>query len=145
LDGGGNISADPLFTKDLPPAPRLLYGSPCIDAGFNSPDLPEFDAAGLPRIMYGGKSFTVDIGAYEFFYTGLQKGPGQDEATLVWSFVPDKTYSIFYTEDLLTWHLVVESFPSSGNETTSWTDDGSLTGIPPLLAPRRFYRLIENP
>jgi predicted outer membrane repeat protein len=144
-DGGGNISADPMLTRDVPPAPRLLYGSPCIDAGFNYPDLPEFDIAGLPRIMYGGKSFTVDIGAYEFFYTGLQKGPGQDEATLVWSFVPDKTYSIFYTNDLFNWHIAIDNFPSSGNTTTSWTDDGSLTGTPPLLASKRFYRVLENP
>ena len=34
---------------------------------------------------------------------------------------------------------------SSGNETTSWLDDGSLTGVPPSLAPRRFYRVLENP
>jgi len=29
--------------------------------------------------------------------------------------------------------------------TTSWTDDGSKTGVPPSLAPRRFYRILENP
>ena len=139
------VGAGPQFVDETNSDFRLRRTSPCIDAGFNDTDLPEFDTAGLPRIMYGGKSFTVDIGAYEFFYTGVQTGPGPHDATLVWSFVPDKTYSIFYTDDLLNWHLAIASFPSFGNTTTSWLDDGTLTGIPPLLAPRRFYRLLERP
>ena len=127
---------------------QLSYGrhdSPCIDAGLNDPDLPETDIAGMHRIMFGGKSLAADIGAHEFFYSGVETGPGPHEVTLVWSFVPDKTYSIFYTDDLFTWHTAVAAFPSSGNQTTSWLDDGSLTGIPPSLAPKRFYRLLENP
>jgi len=40
---------------------------------------------------------------------------------------------------------VIDNFLSSGNQTTSWTDDGSLTGLLPSLALRRFYRLLENP
>jgi len=153
--GEGNISEDPRFVD--PDGPdndprtyldndyRLRGDSPCIDVGFNSLDLPEFDIAGMPRIMYEGRSLTVDIGAYEFFYSGVQTGPGPHDATLVWSFVPDKTYSIFYTDDLLNWHIAIDNFPSLGNHTTSWTDDGSLTGLPPGLSPKRFYRLLENP
>jgi hypothetical protein len=143
--GEGNISAEPRFVDAGNGDFWLRADSPCIDAGFNDPELPEFDIAGMPRIMFGGKSLTVDMGAYEFFYTGLQKGPGPDEATLVWSFIPDRTYSIFYTDDLFNWHTAIANFPSLGNETTYWTDDGSLTCIPPLLAPKRFYRLLENP
>jgi len=139
------IGVDPQFVDSQTGDFRLRRTSPCIDAGFNDPDLPEVDIAGMPRIMYGGKSFTVDIGAYEFFYTGVQNGPGPDETTLVWSFVPDKTYSIFYSSDLLTWHLAIASFPSSGNTTSSWIDDGTTTGVLPSLVPRRFYRLLENP
>ncbi|MDP2896626.1 MAG: hypothetical protein Q8Q12_08710, partial [bacterium] len=62
-----------------------------------------------------------------------------------WSSLEDRTYSVFYTDDLFTWHTAIAAFPSSGNQTTSWLDDGSLTGVPPLLAPKRFYRLLENP
>ncbi|MDP2895583.1 MAG: choice-of-anchor Q domain-containing protein [bacterium] len=140
-----HVGGDPHFVDSDNRDFRLKPTSPCIDAGFNDPKLPGTDFAGMPRIMYGGKSFSVDMGAYEFFYTGLQKGPGQDEATLVWSFVPNKTYSIFYTDDLFNWLPAIENFPSSGSQTTSWTDDGSLTGLPPLLAPQRFYRTLENP
>jgi hypothetical protein len=143
--GEGNISEDPRFVDAGNGDFRLRADSPCIDAGFNSLDLPEFDIAGMHRIMFGGKSLTVDMGAYEFYINKLDPVPGTDEAVFTWSSLADRTYSIFYTDDLLNWHTAIADFPSSGNETTSWLDDGSLTGIPPLLAPRRFYRLLENP
>lgn len=34
---------------------------------------------------------------------------------------------------------------SVGNRATSWIDDGSKTGVPPSLVPRRFYRIFGNP
>jgi len=143
--GEGNIDGDPMFVDGENGDFRLLPDSLCIDAGFNDPELPETDNAGMHRIMFGGKSLTVDMGAYEFYINELKPLPDTDEAIFTWSSFADKTYAIFHTDDLLTWHLAVESFPSAGNQTTSWTDDGSLTGLPPSLAPRRFYRLLENP
>ncbi len=143
--GPGNITHDPQFVDADKGNFRLLPSSPCIDAGRNDPELPQTDIAGMHRIMFGGKSPTVDMGAYEFYINDLKPGLEQAQTTFTWSSLQDKTYSIFCTDDLLTWHLAIENFPSSGNETTSWTDDGSLTGLPPLLAPRRFYRVLENP
>jgi hypothetical protein len=144
-EGEANITADPAFLDAGNGDVRLLPGSPCIDAGFNSPDLPEFDIAGMHRIMFGGKSLTVDMGAYEFYTNKLEAIPGRDETLFTWSSLANKTYSIFYSEDLLTWHLAVSALPSSSSQTTSWLDDGSLTGVRPLLVPRRFYRVLENP
>jgi hypothetical protein len=144
--GEGNIDADPGFLSPAAGDFRLGPSSPCIDvANNNVPDLPDTDVAGIHRIMFGGKSLTVDMGAYEFYINDLTPGPNPDQTTFTWSSLADKTYSIFYTDDLLTWTLAVEAFPSSGNQTTSWLDDGSLTGLPPSLAPRRFYRILENP
>lgn len=38
--------------------------SPCVDAGFNDvPNLPETDLLGRPRILHGGRSLTMDMGA----------------------------------------------------------------------------------
>ncbi len=154
-EGDGNIADDPRFVDPDGPDDdpdtyvdndyRLMPDSPCIDAGFNDPQLPETDIVGMHRIMFGGKSLTVDMGAYEFYINDLTRGPNPDQTTFTWSSLSDKTYSIFYTEDLLTWHLAIESFPSSGNETTLWIDDGSKTGLPPSLVPLRFYRTLGNP
>ncbi len=143
--GEGNISEEPRFVDAEKGDFRLMPDSPCIDAGFNDPELPETDIAGMHRVMFGGKSLTVDMGAYEFYINALTRGPTPDQTTFTWSSLSQKTYSIFYSSDLLTWHLGVEAFPSSGNTTTSWTDDGSKTGLPPSLVPRRFYRILENP
>jgi hypothetical protein len=142
--GEGNVDADPMFVGADNGDFRLLPSSPCIDAGDNSaPNLPDADIAGMHRIMFGGKSLTVDMGAYEFYVNRIEPIPGR--AVLTWSSLEAKTYSIFYTEDLFTWHLAIDNFPSFGNTTTSWLDDGTLTGIPPCLVPKRFYRLLENP
>jgi hypothetical protein len=72
-------------------------------------------------------------------------GPCLDEIIFTRSSLADKSYSIFYSDDLFTWLIAVESFPSAGNITTSRIDDGSLTDLPPLFAPRRFYRILEKP
>jgi len=58
--GDGNIDSDPLFIAG---SLRLSEGSPCIDAGTNTPagGLPSTDIDGNPRIING----IVDMGAYE--------------------------------------------------------------------------------
>ena len=75
IDGGGNIDIDPLFADPNGPDGisgneddnlRLLAGSPCIDTGDNSVvDANSTDLDGNPRIV----NSTVDMGAYESFYT----------------------------------------------------------------------------
>ena len=97
----------------------------------------------MHRIMYGGKSLTVDMGAYEFTINRLEPIPGR--ALLTWSSVAGETYCILYSHDLLNWHTAIDRFPSFGDTTTCWVDDGSLTGIAPSLVPRRFYRTLGNP
>ncbi|MDP2896195.1 MAG: right-handed parallel beta-helix repeat-containing protein [bacterium] len=168
-EGGGwmNITEDPLFVDAKNGNFRLLPFSPCIGAGDNwAAHLPETDIAGMPRIMFGGWWPTadiaahiagtpgivlgkwrpaVDIGAYEFYRNEVKPVPGTEHTVFTWSSVAERTYSIFYTDDFFNWHTAIDKFPSSGNTTTSWIDDGSLTGLPPLLAPRRFYRLLQNP
>ncbi len=155
LGGEGNIGEDPRFVD--PDGPdndpdtyedndyRLLPDSPCIDTGFNHLDLPAKDIAGTRRVMYGGKSLTVDMGAYEYYINEVHTGPGPSETTLTWSSIAGSTYVILYSEDLLIWILAQAGVPSAGNQTTSWTDDGTFTVVPPCLAPRRFYRVLENP
>ncbi len=152
--GDGNIAEDPRFVDPDGPDDdrethedndyRLLPDSPCIDTGFNHLDLPAKDIAGMRRIMYGGKSLTVDMGAYEYYINELNRGPGSSETTLTWSSIAGSTYVILYSNDLVIWILADAGIASAGNQTTSWIDDGSKTGIAPTVAPRRFYRVLEN-
>jgi hypothetical protein len=59
----------------------LLAGSPAIDKGDNNaPGLPKTDQRGFPRIINGGISNTVDIGAFEF---GAKTGMSVHGAQLV--------------------------------------------------------------
>ncbi len=64
--GEGNIDENPnlAFSSDY----HLMAGSPCIDAGTNSPagGLPATDIDGNPRVINGGGSITADMGAHEY-------------------------------------------------------------------------------
>ena len=66
--GGSNISVDPMFTFENDG--HLLPGSPCIDAGTNTPEggLSTTDLDGNPRAIDGDLDgfATVDMGAFEF-------------------------------------------------------------------------------
>ncbi|TET32723.1 MAG: PKD domain-containing protein [Planctomycetota bacterium] len=50
----------------VPGTLELNFGSQCIDAGNNIYAILPLDIAGNPRIVNGGSSNTVDIGAYEY-------------------------------------------------------------------------------
>jgi parallel beta-helix repeat protein/YD repeat-containing protein len=67
----GNISAAPSFVSSLANNFHLQAGSPAIDTGTSSASLPAKDLDGFPRIENG----IVDIGAYEFFLTGISLQP----------------------------------------------------------------------
>jgi hypothetical protein len=78
--GAGNINSDPLLVNALNGNFHLKPGSPCIDAGTNTPInfvgwnvLPEKDFDGNPRIMDGNHDTIaqVDMGAYEYRTPGL--------------------------------------------------------------------------
>ncbi|MBN1391344.1 MAG: S8 family serine peptidase [Sedimentisphaerales bacterium] len=84
ISGAGNISADPMFLGTNPILPPADYyylgymglGSPCIDAGTNSPPggLPSTDIDGRTRPVD-----TADMGAYEFevFPPIIWRWPGE--------------------------------------------------------------------
>ena len=84
-------------------------------------------------------------GANPTFWVHLDLGPTASQTTVTWSSLRDKTYSIFYSHDLLTWHLADDIVSGTYYGATYWIDDGLETGAPPSLAPQRFYRIRENP
>jgi len=141
-DGEGNIPNNPLFVDANNGDFRLLPSSPCIDAGNNdSPNLPDTDIVGMHRIMYGGKSLTVDMGAYEY-HINEPEADGQGNVNLTWSSLQGKTYSVYSSSDMMSWELVADDVISAGDTVTTWLDETA-----PLLSPdvhRRYYRIEEK-
>ena len=139
--GEGNVTADPHFVDGSRGDYRLRSDSPCIDAG--EPGgvwLPERDLAGTHRVLYGGRRFVVDMGAYEFGIARCEVVADRRYATLTWSSRNGEYYSISWSTDLETWYSAA-SIRSTSDLTTTWTDDGSMTGGQPVTAPWRFYRI----
>jgi len=144
--GTGNLSQDPRFVNVAGGDYRLQPSSPCLDVGDNTLlNLPPTDLAGGHRLIYGGKGFTIDMGAFEHCINACALEPTANTATLTWSSLAGRVYSILWSQDLHDWLPAVQVLPSAGDTTTSWTDDGSQTGDPPGLAPHRFYRVRELP
>jgi len=138
--GENNISGDPMFVNPAEGDYRPQPGSPCIDAGENSVCGPDdTDLLGKPRIMYGGKSETVDIGAYEHWFISASRQPGSANVQLSWASRPDETYSVSFSDDLKLWQPTDNNVPATGS-ITLWLDPiGSLPELP-----MRFYRVTDN-
>jgi len=139
--GDGNIAADPRFLDAENGDFRLSPSSLCIDMGFNDLDLPDTDIVGMHRIMYGGKSLTVDMGAYEYYINRIELDVNSD-ITLTWSSLSGKTYAVHFSTDMMSWQLAAHSVPSTGDTVTTWLDVTA-----PLLNPdvhTRYYKIKEN-
>lgn len=107
----------------------LRDDSPCIDAGNNDAEyLPETDKAGAFRIYRGRDDWRVDMGAYEygsrrFEISSIQPTAEPGHLDITWNSqpLPGKTYSIYFSLDLLAWTPLGSNIPSHG-EATSWID-----------------------
>jgi predicted outer membrane repeat protein len=140
--GEGNTAWDPRFLDLNAGDYRLQEGSPCIDAGYNAPELPETDIAGMHRIMFGGKSLTVDMGAYEFHIWPPTENIQTGEITLKWSSLAGKTYSVYHSGDMLVWDVLADNVPSAGNTVTTWIDPIGSASPPGVRI--RYYKVMEN-
>lgn len=60
--------------------------------------------------------------------------------SLVWDSVIGGWYQVETSDDLVQWIALGATAVATG-ATMSWTDDGTLTGAPPLTVERRFYRV----
>ena len=140
--GEGNIAEDPRFADAENGDFRLSPTSPCIDAGDNgAPDLPDTDIVGMHRIMFGGKSLTVDMGAHEYYINEIELD-AESNITMTWSSLTGKTYAVYFSSDMMAWQLAAASVPSAGDTVTTWLDPTA-----PLVSPEvhgRYYRILEN-
>jgi hypothetical protein len=147
--GEKSLSADPRFvdangSDDNPDTYadndyRLKPTSPCIDKGKNEDWMAHaVDLDGNNRIFYGGRSPTVDMGAYEYgsFPFRIEEIVRmiRGEAELIWRSRPGDTYVIWSCPNLLGGQWVEETTVGSGGQTTSWTDSDA-TSV------HKFYRI----
>lgn len=74
---------------------------------------------------------------------GFDTDSVQNTASLQWGTAPGAAYEVQFTASLLptNWHPALTI--TSGASITSWLDDGTLSGTPPLgpATPHRFYRI----
>lgn len=135
--GEGNISKDPHFAD--PDGPdnnpgtyedndyRLSVASPCIDVGLNEDWMwMAGDLDGNPRIFYGKRSLTVDMGTYEYasflFKVTQITYPDGGNVQLTWNSRTGETYTVWSSDNLSAGIWVQgASVPSQGTS-TSWTD-----------------------
>jgi hypothetical protein len=67
----------------------------------------------------------------------------QRTATLQWETTPGAAYEVQFNPNLQPTNWQSLTTITSGASITSWKDDGTLSGTPPLspTAPERFYRI----
>ena len=127
---------------------RLASGSPCIDTGTNdAPDLASHDLDGNLRVWFGGTSWTVDMGAYEYGSVPLAVTSmtltTEGHVQLTWnsSVIAGASYTVEYSDDeysdSMTWNVLVTGVPSAGSE-TSYTDTTAPAGT------SRYYRILDE-
>ncbi len=145
----GNITENPRFVDPDGPDDNpdtwednnfyLQRDSPCIDAGQNEDWMVgAVDLDGNPRILFGGSSATVDMGAYEYnpfqFKITQVSNVAVNNLRLTWTSRPGDTYVIWSCLDLVTASWTEEAAIPSQGDSTFWADPSSLPG-------RKFYRV----
>jgi len=135
--GEGNMDANPQFADS---EYYLSARSPCIDTGINEDWMwVAVDLDDNPRILYGGKSLRVDMGAYEFegkCHETLKIGRDAEGClVLTWASMPEHTWLVWSCLDLTDGSWDEEATVLSQGETTSWTDPA--TG----KDSQKFYRI----
>jgi hypothetical protein len=147
--GEGNINAAPKFVDpdgpDNDPATyhdndyRLVDGSKCIDVGKTEMWMwSSVDLDGNPRVFFGGKSLTVDMGAYEYgsfpFRIVKVEETSFGEQRITWTSRSGDTYVVWSSPVLPGRSWAEEKTVESQGEATSWTDTAG-------MKEEKFYKI----
>jgi len=128
--GQGNISVEPVFLDSGGGDYHLRWSSPCVDAGTNDPvgGLLATDVDGNERVLDGDADevVTVDIGAYEYVLSPIQKAINNAEDGDVITILPGVYYGNIDFEGK---RLIVQSVaPNDMNVVTATVIKGDIHG-----------------
>jgi len=74
------------------------------------------------------------------------RNPGSPRIVIVFSSIPGRTYTIEYSDDMITWRIAQPSIVASASS-TFWYDDGppGTLSKPVYEGSKRYYRVLLNP
>jgi len=138
-----------------PPYSTPIYNTPPYGAPTNSvtfqleffvadrrPFTNSLSAVAIPVPVTGPVLGSPVVITNEFFDL---RNPNDKRFLLQFPSIPGRTYTIEYSDDMVTWYIAVPSIVASANSTV-WYDDGPpQTLSKPTSVPLRSYRLILDP
>jgi hypothetical protein len=147
--GEGNTTSDPGFIDadgpDNDPLGwrdnnyRLKEGSSCVDRGINENWMwTAVDLDGNPRVFPGGKSLTVDMGAYEYgsfpFRIVKVEKNASGQQRLTWNSRDGDVYGVWSSESSPGQSWTAGEKVASQGASTTWTD-------PKKMGLRKLYKI----
>ncbi len=80
--------------------------------------------------------------AHLFPRASIAAGNAPGTNTITFPTLAGRTYRVWYSDDLVTWHPAGNAFQATAdNPAFTWSDDGTQTSPPPSGTTRRFYRI----
>jgi hypothetical protein len=139
LQAGVTITQD-TDGDTLPDWWETQYGLDPASATGNDGPNSDLDGDGLTNAQefaFGTNPLVNDSTAAQIRVTK----PSADQRRVYFQTRPDRTYRIYFTDDLLTpFTAISPDIPGTGAE-LEWIDDGTLTGTAPSAERDRFYKV----
>ena len=82
----------------------------------------------------------LNPGASDRYQWTTTPNPATGNVVVTFPTLPQRTYQVFWTNDLLTWNPASAVVNGTGSP-MNWTDDGGATGTAPGTSGKRFYRV----
>jgi Squalene-hopene cyclase C-terminal domain/Thrombospondin type 3 repeat/Prenyltransferase and squalene oxidase repeat len=120
-------------------------GDACDNCWYvDNPDQADSNAncPSMPYLSDPACGDACDSGPSVFYITGItQNWEATGDITITWESEPGETYDIAIKDDFTGTFSVVD-IVTAFDTSTSWTDDGSMTGDHPSTVQQRYYKVI---
>jgi uncharacterized repeat protein (TIGR01451 family) len=139
------VEYDPPYNSPLNPFPAVDSSVTFVLEFFVANRLPftnSLTAVAINPPATGPTNGTAVVITGEFLD---QRNPDDVRFLIEFGSIPGRTYTILYSDDMMTWNIAKPSIVASAN-TTQWYDDGPPETLSkPSSAGSRFYRVLLDP